>query len=573
MKSLLRYLKPYVKECLLAPLFKLLEAAFELAVPLVMAQMIDIGLAHNDKNYLLMHGVLLLGMGIFGLASASTAQYYCAKLAAGFGTRLRDDLFGHITRLSRQDIDGLGQSTLVTRLTNDSQQVQDGVNTFFRLVLRSPFVVFGALILVFNIDHVEGLIYTCTITILLALVFGLMRIAARLYKIVQNHLDSVLLLTSENLEGVRVIRAFRREQREMSEMNAVAGELRAEQAHVGDISGLLNPLTYAATNIGLVVVLAVGGHRVQLGDLTQGQLMAFINYSTQILIEGVKLANCIIQVSKSLACAKRIEQIFEVKPSMKEGSLNACREQPSLSLHDVTFVYPHAAGPALSHISFDVRPGETVGIIGGTGSGKTSLAALLMRFYDVTEGSIELGGHDIRSYSLASLHKMISIVEQGAQLFAGSIASNLRWGNLEAGEEELYAALHTAQADNIIEAKGGLDAEIEQLGRNLSGGQRQRLAIARALVRKPKVLILDDSSSALDFATDSALRKALRKDLAGTSCFIISQRVTSIRTSDKIIVLDHGHVAGIGIHDDLLETCSVYQEIYASQVKGGVIHA
>lgn len=439
--------------------------------------------------------------------------------------------------------------------------------------MRSPFVVFGALILVFTISHIEGLIYTLTITILLALVFGLMHIAARLYKIVQNHLDSVLLLTSENLEGVRVIRAFRREQHEISEMNTVAGELRAEQAHVGDISGLLTPLTYAATNIGLVVVLAVGGQQVQLGNLTQGQLMAFINYSTQILIEGVKLANCIIQVSKSLACAKRIEQIFKVTPSMKEGSLNACREQPALSLHDVTFVYPHAAGPALSHISFDVQPGETVGIIGGTGSGKTSLAALLMRFYDVTEGSIKLGGHDIRSYSLASLRKIISIVEQGAQLFAGSIASNLRWGNPDAREEELYDALHTAQADNIVEAKGGLDAEIEQLGQNLSGGQRQRLAIARALVRKPKVLILDDSSSALDFATDSALRKALRKDLADTSCLIISQRVTSIRTSDKIIVLDHGHIAGIGTHDDLLDTCSVYQEICASQVKGGAVHA
>lgn len=573
MRSLLRYLKPYVKECLLAPLFKLLEAAFELIVPLIMAQMIDVGLSQRDTTYLFAHGLLLLGMGVLGLASASTAQYYCAKLSADFGTHLRDDLYSHITSLSRQDIDGFGKSTLINRLTNDSQQVQDGVNTFFRLVLRSPFVVFGALVLAFTIDRVEGLIYTLTITILLAVVFGLMHMAARLYKQVQTILDSVLLHTTENLEGVRVIRAFRREQHEIATMDSVARELRGKQVRVGDISGLLNPLTYAVTNLGLVVALAYGGKSVAVGTLTQGQLIAFINYSTQILIEGVKLANTIIQVSKSLACAKRIEQVFDAKTSMKEGSLNACRELPTLSLSDVTFVYPHAAGPALSHISFNVEPGETVGIIGATGSGKTSLAALLMRFYDVSEGTIELGGHDIRSYSLSSLRKMVAIVEQGAQLFAGTIASNLRWGNPEATEADMHAALRTAQAENVVEAKGGLDAKIEQLGRNLSGGQRQRLTIARALVRKPQILILDDSSSALDFATDSALRKALRKDLADTSCFIISQRVTAIKSSDKIIVLDHGHIAGIGTHSELMQSSEVYQEIYSSQIKGGAQHA
>lgn len=568
MIRLARYLRNYRLECTLAPLFKLLEALFGLLVPLVMAQVIDVGVASGNRGYILGRGGLLLGMGLLGMLVAFTAQYFAARLSAGFGAELRDDLFRHITSLSRTDIEGPGNSTLVTRVTNDTQQVQDGFNMFFRLVLRSPFVVGGALVLVYMIDGLEGLVYTLTVAVIIAIVFAVMRVATRLYHKVQHHLDDVLLRTSENLEGVRVIRAFRREDDEVAHMDRTASDLRHEQTHVGDIAGALNPLTYAVCNLGLAVALYVGGFKVDVGGLTQGQLVAFVNYSAQILVEGVKLANFIIQESKSVACAARINEVFDTACSMPDGTLDATTREPSVAFEDVSFTYPGAAAPALAHVSFEVAPGQTIGVIGGTGSGKSTLANLIMRFYDASEGIVRLGDKDVRSYTLASLRRTVGIVEQGARLFSGTISSNLRWGDADASDADLDRALAIAQASDVVASKGGLSGEVEQLGRNFSGGQRQRLAIARTLVRKPRVLILDDSSSALDFATDASLRQALHHDLAGTTVFLISQRVTSIQSADRICVLDHGRVAGWGTHDELLASCPVYQEIYASQVKG-----
>lgn len=566
---LARYLKNDRVACVLAPLFKLLEALFGLVVPLIMAQVIDIGVAAGEKTYILQRGLLLVAMGLLGMLVAFTAQYFAAKLAAGFGAELRGDLFRHIMGLARADLDALGTSTLVTRVTNDTQQVQDGFNMFFRLVLRSPFVVFGALALVFSIDGTEGLVYTLTILLILLVVYLVMRVATKLYRAVQHRLDEVLLRTSENLEGVRVIRAFRREDDEVSHMDETAGRLRYEQVRVGDIAGTLSPLTYAVCNLGLAVALYVGGFKVDAGGLTQGQLVAFVNYSAQILVEGVKLANLIVQESKAAACAARINQVFDTQSSMADGTFDAMREEPKVIFDDVTFTYTDGAAPALSHVSFTAAPGQTIGVIGGTGSGKSTLADLVMRFYDTTSGTVRIGSHDVRDYSLASLRRTVGIVEQGARLFSGTIASNLRWGDPEATDADLERAIETAQATDVVAAKGGLAGEVEQLGRNFSGGQRQRLTIARALVRKPRVLILDDSSSALDFATDAALRRALHRDLAGTTVFLISQRVTSIQSADRICVLDHGSLAGWGTHEELLATCPVYQEIYASQVKGG----
>jgi len=566
---LARYLRHYKRECVLAPLFKLLEALFGLIVPLIMAQVIDVGVAQGDRAYILQRGTLLVAMGLLGMLVAFTAQYFAARLAAGFGAELRGDLFRHIMGLARTDIDALGNSTLVTRVTNDTQQVQDGVNMFFRLVLRSPFVVGGALVLVFAIDGTEGLVYTLTIVVILAVVALVMRIATRLYRSVQRRLDDVLLRTSENLEGVRVIRAFRREADEVSRMDATAGDLRREQVHVGDIAGTLSPLTYAVCNLGLAIALYVGGFKVDIGGLTQGQLVAFVNYSAQILVEGVKLANLIVQESKAAACAARINQVFDTQSSMRDGTLDAAREEPAVVFDDVTFSYADGAAPALSHVSFSAAPGETIGVIGGTGSGKSTLAALIMRFYDTTGGAVRIGSHDVRDFTLASLRRTAGIVEQGARLFSGTIASNLRWGDPDATDADLERAIAIAQAGDVVASKGGLAGEVEQLGRNFSGGQRQRLTIARTLVRKPRVLVLDDSSSALDFATDAALRTALHRDLAGTTVFLISQRVTSIQSADRICVLDHGRLAGWGTHDELLASCPVYQEIYASQVKGG----
>jgi len=568
MLKLVRYLRHYRKECVLAPLFKLLEAIFGLLVPLVMAQVIDTGLATGDRSYIIGRGILLVVMGIVGLAFALTAQYFCAKLGAGFGTELRDDLFRHIMGLSRADVDRLGKATLVTRVTNDSQVVQDSVNMFFRLVLRSPFVVFGALVLSFLVDGTEGLIYTGTIVALLVIVFAVTRAASRRYVRVQRLLDDVDLSTSQNLEGVRVIRAFRREASEVADFDATATRLRGEQVGVGDVAGLANPLTYAVTNLGLVAVLWVGGLNVDVGTMTQGQLVALVNYSAQILVELVKLANLIVQLSRASGCADRLNEVFATTSSMADGTADATDAAPSVEFRDVTFAYPGAAAPALADVSFTVEPGEVVGIIGGTGSGKTTLADLVMRFYDTTSGQVLVGGRDVRDYSMQSLRRLAGIVEQGPVLFSGTIASNLRWGDQAATDEALLAAASTAQATEVIDRKdAGLAEPVEQLGRNFSGGQRQRLAIARTLARRPRILILDDSSSALDFATDAALRRALRRDCADATCLVISQRVTSIQDASKILVLDRGRLVGQGTHEDLLASCALYREIYDSQVK------
>ncbi len=567
MFKLLKYLKHYRKECILSPLFKLLEASFELLVPLVMAAIIDKGIASGNRLYIYGRGGLLVLMGIVGLCSAVTAQYFASKAAAGFGTELRNDLFRHIMGLSRAETDGMGKATLITRMTNDSNQIQNGVNMFFRLVLRSPFIVFGAMVLAYTIDGREGMLFTAVIAVLFVIVFFIMRRSVSLYRTVQKKLDGLLRSTSENLEGVRVVRAFRREGAEKDAYRNAAGELSEEQILVGKISALMNPLTYAVINLALAAVLQTGAVHVNVGTLTQGQVVALVNYISQILVELLKLANLIILLSKASACANRIDEVFAVANSMADGTADASSAVPSVEFRDVGFTYPGSPSESLSGISFTAAPGETVGIIGGTGSGKTTLASLIMRFYDAGRGEVLIGGKNIRTYSLESLRKCVGIVEQNVRLFSGTIRENLLWGDGAAGDAALLAAAGTAQAAGVITAKdGALDSAVEQLGRNFSGGQKQRLSIARTLVRKPRILILDDSSSALDFATDAALRKAVRKDCADSTVFIISQRVTTIKNADRIIVLDDGKMAGYGPHRELIRNCPVYREICLSQL-------
>ncbi|HAH62732.1 MAG TPA: ATP-binding protein [Treponema sp.] len=567
MFKLLKYLKHYRKECILSPLFKLLEASFELLVPLVMAAIIDKGIASGNRLYIYGRGGLLVLMGIVGLCSAVTAQYFASKAAAGFGTELRNDLFRHIMGLSRAETDSMGQATLITRMTNDSNQIQNGVNMFFRLVLRSPFIVFGAMVLAYTIDGREGMLFTAVIAVLFVIVFFIMRRSVALYRTVQKKLDGLLRSTSENLEGVRVVRAFRREGAEKDAYRNAAGELSEEQILVGKISALMNPLTYAVINLALAAVLQTGAVHVNVGTLTQGQVVALVNYISQILVELLKLANLIILLSKASACANRIDEVFAVANSMADGTADASSAVPSVEFRDVGFTYPGSPSESLSGISFTAAPGETVGIIGGTGSGKTTLASLIMRFYDAGRGEVLIGGKNIRTYSLESLRKCVGIVEQNVRLFSGTIRENLLWGDGAAGDAALLAAAGTARAVGVITAKeGALDSAVEQLGRNFSGGQKQRLSIARTLVRKPRILILDDSSSALDFATDAALRKAVRKDCADSTVFIISQRVTTIKNADRIIVLDDGKMAGYGPHRELIRNCPVYREICLSQL-------
>lgn len=567
MFKLLKYLKHYKKECIVSPLFKLLEASFELLVPLVMAAVIDTGIATGNRQYIYSRGALLVLMGIVGLCSAVTAQYFASKAAAGFGTELRNDLFRHIMGLSRAETDGIGQATLITRMTNDSNQIQNGVNMFFRLVLRSPFIVFGAMVLAYTIDGREGMLFTAVVAVLFVIVFFIMRRSVALYRVVQKKLDGLLRSTSENLEGVRVVRAFRRERAEKDAYERAAGGLSDEQILVGKISALMNPLTYVVINLALAAVLQTGAVHVNAGTLTQGQVVALVNYISQILVELLKLANLIILLSKASACANRIDEVFAVVNSMEDGTADASSAVPSVEFRDVGFTYPGSPSESLSGISFTAEPGETVGIIGGTGSGKTTLASLIMRFYDAGRGEVLIGGKNIRAYSLESLRKCVGIVEQNVRLFSGTIRENLRWGDGAAGDTALMAAADTAQAAGVITAKeGALGSAVEQLGRNFSGGQKQRLSIARTLVRKPRILILDDSSSALDFATDAALRKAVRKNCADSTVFIISQRVTTIKNADRIIVLDDGKLAGYGRHRDLVRTCPVYKEICLSQL-------
>lgn len=569
MKSLLRYLGSYKKESILAPLFKLLEALFELFVPLVMARIIDIGIKNSDIGYILKMGGLLILLGIIGLVCSLTAQYFAAKAAVGFGTALRHDLFQHIQSLSYSEVDTVGTSTLITRMTSDINQVQAGVNLFLRLFMRSPFIVFGAMIMAFTIDWKAAMIFVITIPALSVVVFGIMLVSIPMYRKVQSRLDRVTQLTRENLVGARVIRAFNRQKDERENFTEANALLMKVQVFVGKITALLNPVTYIIINVAIVVLLWVGANQVNNGIILQGAVVALVNYMSQILVELVKLANLIINITKSLACANRIQNVMELKPSLTEYSTTEVKETNSenyIEFDHVTFAYQNAKEPSLSDISFKVKKGQTIGIIGGTGSGKSSLINLIPRFYDATKGKITVDGTDIKRYPLNQIRTMVGIVPQKAVLFKGTIAENIRWGKKDATEAEMMEALTTAQAAEVVKGKeGGLDADILQGGKNLSGGQRQRLTIARALVKKPEILILDDSASALDYATDAKLRKAIKKMDRNMTVFIVSQRSTTIQYADQIIVLDDGKMVGIGKHEELLRSCEVYQEIYYSQ--------
>ena len=569
MKSLLRYLGSYKKESILAPLFKLLEALFELFVPLVMARIIDIGIKNSDIGYILKMGGLLILLGIIGLVCSLTAQYFAAKAAVGFGTALRHDLFQHIQSLSYSEVDTVGTSTLITRMTSDINQVQAGVNLFLRLFMRSPFLVFGAMIMAFTIDWKAAMIFVITIPALSVVVFGIMLVSIPMYRKVQSRLDRVTQLTRENLVGARVIRAFNRQKDERENFTEANELLMKVQVFVGKITALLNPVTYIIINVAIVVLLWVGANQVNNGIILQGAVVALVNYMSQILVELVKLANLIINITKSLACANRIQNVMELKPSLTEYSTTEVKETNSenyIEFDHVTFAYQNAKEPSLSDISFKVKKGQTIGIIGGTGSGKSSLINLIPRFYDATKGKITVDGTDIKRYPLNQIRTMVGIVPQKAVLFKGTIAENMRWGKKDATEAEMMEALKTAQAAEVVEGKeGGLNADILQGGKNLSGGQRQRLTIARALVKKPEILILDDSASALDYATDAKLRKAIKKMDRNMTVFIVSQRSTTIQYADQIIVLDDGKMVGIGKHEELLRSCEVYQEIYYSQ--------
>jgi ATP-binding cassette subfamily B multidrug efflux pump len=576
LKSLLQYMNDYKKESVLGPLFKLLEASFELLVPLVMSAIIDTGIAGKDTGYILRMSGVLVALGFVGLACSITAQYFAARAAVGFATKLRHALFGHIQSLSYTEMDTLGASTLITRMTSDINQVQNGLNLTLRLLLRSPFVVFGAMVMAFTIDVKAALVFAVVIPVLCLVVFGIMLISMPLYKKVQKGLDRVLGTTRENLTGVRVIRAFTREADEKDRFDKENQALTHMQMTVGRISALMNPVTYVIINIGLLAVLRRGSIAVNAGDLTQGQVVALVNYMSQILTELIKMANLIITITKALACAGRIESVMKEESSLKESVQSALTEPEQKEIKEtpgagvcfdhVCLTYKSAGAESLTDVSFRAAPGETIGVIGGTGSGKSTLVNLIPRFYDATGGRVTVAGKDVREYSLKELRRMVGVVPQKAQLFLGTIRSNLLWGDEDATDEELWQALTVAQAREFVEKKEGrLEGAVAQGGRNFSGGQRQRLTIARALVRKPRVLILDDSASALDFATDAALRKAIREMPDAPTVFIVSQRASSIRHADQIIVLDDGHVAGIGCHEELLENCPVYREIYESQ--------
>lgn len=568
MLQLVRYLRGYGKECVLAPLFKCLEAAFQILVPLVMASVVDEGIAAGNTHHIMASAAALIAMGVVGWVCAVAAQYFSAKLSAGFGTALRDDLFAHVMSLSRSDVDELGTSTLVTRLTNDTNQVQDGVNLFFRLVLRCPITILGSIGAAYLVSGTEGALFVLVSAIVFLLVWLVMRVAIRGYREVQRGLDGVLLSTAEQLEGVRVLRAFGREDEERRLFDGLLDGLWHRQVHVGDVSGLMNPLTYAAVNLGLVVVLYVGGISIQAGNLTQGALVALVNYMSQMLVDLLRFATLVNTLSKSEACARRVNEVFERVPSMTDGDLSADGLSGSIEFCDVTFSYPGAAAPSLSHVSFSARPGQVVGVIGGTGSGKSTLASLLMRFYDATSGSVLVGGRDVRTLTLESLHRLVSIVDQRPRLFSGTIESNLRLAAPDASPDQLEHAVGAAQAADVVAAKGGVAGAVEQLGRNLSGGQRQRLSIARTLSRGSRILVLDDASSALDLATDARLRHALASEFPGVTQVVISQRISAIRHADLILVLDAGRIVGQGTHEELRRTCDAYEEICASQLEG-----
>lgn len=581
MKRLMMYLKDYKKESILAPLFKLLEAFFELMVPLVMANIIDYGISNRNMGYIGKMGLLLLLLGVVGLASSITAQFFAAKAAVGFSTKLRQALFDHIEDLSFTDIDKAGTSTMITRMTSDVNQVQSGINMTLRLFLRSPIIVFGAMIMAFTIDVKCALIFVVAIPLLSIVVFGIILSTIPMYKKVQSRLDQVLGITRENLTGVRVIRAFHQEAKEEERFRENNEALSAMQIFVGKISACMNPVTYVIVNGAIIALIYTGAVQVNIGNLSQGEVVAIINYMNQILVELVKLANLIVTMTKALACAERVASVFDIGADavyvgVQDQKLadKVDKSAPFLDFKHVSLTYQGAGAPTLQDMNFTVNRGDTVGIIGGTGSGKTSLVNLIPGFYPATEGEILLEGRDIRTMSDEELRGRIGVVPQKAVLFKGTIRSNLQWGKPDATEEEMWKALELAQASEVVEGKDGkLDATVAQNGKNFSGGQRQRLTIARALVREPEILILDDSASALDYATDAKLRAALRTLEDKTTTFIVSQRASTIRHADKIIVLDDGEIAGVGTHDELLKDCTVYQEIYYSQYpeqRGGV---
>lgn len=589
MKGLLKYLKDYKVESVLGPLFKMLEASFELFVPLVVASMIDIGIRNQDTGYILkMAGVLVL-LAAIGLACSLTAQFFAAKAAVGFSTALRNALFAHINSLSYHEQDKIGTATLITRMTSDVNQVQSGLNLTLRLLLRSPFIVFGAMVMAFTVDTKAAMVFTVAIPALSVVVFGIMAVSMPLYKKVQRQLDQVTRSARENLTGVRVIRAFSRQKNEMEHFEASNDQLVKVQVFVGKISALMNPVTYVIINLAIVAVVWISGKQVDAGRITQGETVALVNYMSQILVELIKMANLIVSISKALACANRISRVFEEKTSIEDPVSFAHKEDVGASsetgsglqkntseigekrskicFSHVSFAYNGSKEDSLTDISFQAENGQTIGIIGGTGSGKTTLVNLIPRFYDVREGSILLDGRDVHTWPLRELREKFGVVPQKAVLFKGSLRENMKWGKADASDEEIYQALAIAQARDFVEAKGkGLKLFIEQGGKNLSGGQRQRLTIARALVRKPEILIMDDSASALDFATDARLRKAIREETRDMTVFLVSQRVATVRGADQIIVLDDGKIAGMGTHRQLLDGCQVYREICQSQL-------
>lgn len=588
MKRLLIYLKPYKKECICAPLFKMLEASFELFVPLVIASIIDIGIAERDTRYIGQQVLILIALGLIGVVCAVTAQYFSAKAATGFASKLRHALFSHLQSLSYTEIDRLGTSTMITRMTSDVNQVQSGVNMTLRLFLRSPFIVAGAMVMAFLINWQAGLIFAAVILLLSLLIFFLMRLSIPMMRQVQQQLDVILGITRENLTGVRVIRAFGQEDYECSRFQQQNTMLTSIQKKAGSISALMNPVTFAVINAGILFLIWTGALQVHAGSLTQGQVIALYNYMSQILVELLKFANLIVMLNKAIACANRIGDVFEVSSTMEEGQselewnvrerenhANAgCKaerkDQPAVSMKQVSLKYQGDAEASLEDITFEAAPGSVIGIIGGTGSGKTSLVHLIARFYDATEGVVKVFGKNVKEYTYDALRRGIGIVPQKAVLFQGSIRDNMKFGCEHASDEQILQALEIAQALEVVEKKGGLDAMIEQGGRNLSGGQRQRLTIARALVSNPQILILDDSASALDYATDAALRKALRKLPHAPTVFLVSQRTASIQHADQIIVLEDGRIAGKGTHEELMNTCQVYQEIYHSQYQDSI---
>ena len=566
MKDLLKYLRHYVKESILAPLFKMLEASFELFVPLVIAAIIDTGIKNSDKPYIFKMVMVLVALAVVGFISALTAQYFAAKAAVGFGKELRSDLYRHINTLSYSEIDKIGTSTLITRLTADVNQMQTAVNLFLRLFLRSPFIVIGAVVMAFTVDPKTAVIFAVSIPLLAVVVFGIMFYSVPIYKKVQNRLDSVMRITRENLSGVRVIRAFNHEQQEIEDFDKYSGELKDMQLYGGRISAYLNPITYVIVNLSIVLIIYVGGLRVDTGRLTQGEVISLINYMSQVLVELIKLSNLIINLTKSVACGNRINDVFKLTPSVNDGNGEKTEGEFAVEFDNVSAVYSGSKEKSLDSLTLSVPRGATVGVIGATGSGKTTLVNLIPRFYDVSEGAVRVNGTDVRNYSTEELRELVGVVPQKAALVSGTVRDNMKWGKPNATDDEINAALKIAQALDFVNEKEGLDTKILQGGKNLSGGQIQRLTIARALVRKPDILILDDSSSALDFATDAALRKAIKSDTENMTVFIVSQRFSTIKNADMIVVLDDGKVCGIGKHDELFENCEEYRDICKSQL-------